>query len=287
MSSYLLRVPDHLGDGVMAMPAVAAIAKLGPISIQGPAWASRLYGPMEGNPQHADVAILFKPSFSAAWRVRGFPRRVGAPGSLRRWLLTDVVALPDTHRREQYAALAAHMGANPIGTPRITPTAAEQQAAPDVSPSDILLLPISRSQATVGWPHFRRLADALGTRAIFAAGPGECSPLTAIAGHHRCLPPTSIGEFSALAQRVSAVVATDSGLSHLAAAARAAADLDPKTVHVIFGSTDAAHTGAAGCTPHGLEPLSCQPCYRKRCPVKPSAPPCLDVHFQSVLEGLP
>jgi len=206
---------------------------------------------------------------------------------LRRWLLTDVVHLPDTHRREQYAALAAHMGAMAIGSPCISPTPVEQQSAPPVSSSDILLLPISRSQATVGWPHFQRLADALGTRAVFAAGPGECESLGAIADNHRCLPPTSIGEFSAVAQRVSAVVATDSGLSHLAAAARSAAGLDPGTVHVIFGSTDPDHTGAAGCTPHSLAPLPCQPCYRKRCTVTSMAPPCLDIDFNAVLDALP
>jgi heptosyltransferase-2 len=286
MPTYLLRVPDHLGDAVMAMPAVAAIAKLGPISIQGPAWSTRLYGPTDPNPQDPDIAILFKPSFSAAWNVRGVPRRVGAPGSLRRWLLTDVVCLPKVHRREQYAALAAHIGATATGYPGFSPTLTEQQSAPAVSSSDVLLLPISRSQATVGWPQFRHLADALGSRAIFAAGPGECASLAAIAGNHRCIAPTSIGEFSALAQRVSAVVATDSGLSHLAAAARASADLDPTTVHVIFGSTDPCHTGAAGCTSHGLEPIPCQPCYRKRCTIKPMAPPCLDVDFSTVLGAL-
>jgi heptosyltransferase-2 len=287
MDSYLLRVPDHLGDGVMAMPAVAAIARLGPISVHGPDWSTRLYGPTEANLQHPDVAILFKPSFSAAWKVRAVPRRVGAPGSLRQWLLTDVVRCPEAHRRDQYAALAAHMGATALGLPCISPTPAEQQSAPQLCSSDILLLPISHSQATVNWPHFRRLADALGDTAVFAAGPGECASLGAIAGSHRCLPPTSIGEFSAVAQRVSAVVATDSGLSHLAAAARSAAGLDPGTVHVIFGSTDPDHTGAAGCTPHGLEPLSCQPCYRKRCKIEPMAPPCLDVHFNAVLDVLP
>ena len=44
MPAFLLRVPDHLGDGVMAIPAVQSIATLGAVRIVGPSWAERLYG---------------------------------------------------------------------------------------------------------------------------------------------------------------------------------------------------------------------------------------------------
>jgi len=126
----------------------------------------------------------------------------------------------------------------------------------------------------------------LGDRAVFAAGPGECEALAAIAGPHHRLPPLSIGEFAAVAQQAKCVVSNDSGLSHLASAARKAANRAPKTVHVIFGSTAPQHTGAWGCTPHHLAALDCQPCYKKTCRLESERPPCLQVSVDQVAEAI-
>ena len=89
MPSYLIRVPDHLGDGVMAIPAVRAIARLGPTVVSGPAWAARMYG-LQNEPHHAaDVGVLLKPSFSAAW-----PRRKWALALSASAWITSRASLP-------------------------------------------------------------------------------------------------------------------------------------------------------------------------------------------------
>ena len=286
MPSYLIRVPDHLGDGVMAIPAVRAIARLGPTVVSGPAWASRMYG-LQNEPHHAaDVGVLLKPSFSAAWSHRRLPKRVGHPGDWRRLLLTDPVDAVDGHRGRTYDQLAEAVGGEVSPLPLFSASPEERSRAPRLPEGAVLLLPLSRSQATVGWPHYRRLADRLGDRAVFAAGPGECETLGEIAGSHRRLTPLPLGEFAAVAVQAEAVVGNDSGLAHLAQAARRAAGLVPSTVHVIFGSTDPSRTGPPGCTAHTAPPLPCAPCYKKRCALGHQAPPCLDVSVDAVMAAL-
>jgi len=286
MADFLVRTPDHLGDGVMALPAIEAIAKVGTVQLVGPSWVERLYAGIHDNRiGQPDTAILFKPSFSAAWKVRHLRRRVGHRGHHRRWLLTEALIPSDGHRMDGYAALARAVDATVHGPPSFNTTEQERAAVHDIPENSVLLLPLSKSQRTVGWQHFRRLADNLSGRAIFAAGPGECETLKTIAGPHMTLPPLDIGTFAAVAQRVDHVVGNDSGLAHLAAAARHAFERDPRTVHVIFGSTSPTHTGPFGCTPHQTAQLACQPCYKKRCNIA-AQPPCLDVPVSAIEEAL-
>lgn len=286
MDQFLVRAPDHLGDGVMAIPAMQAISKLGPVHIIGPKWSSRLYASIAtAEPFAANIAVLFKPSFSAAWKARHLPRRIGHRGDWRSWLLTDPVQRTDGHRTDDYAELANMVNARVEGPPIFETTPEEQNEARTIPKNRVLLLPLSNSQATVGWKGFRDLADHLGERAVFAAGPGECEALQQIAGPHQCLPPLPVGQFGAIAQRVSAVVGNDSGLAHLASAARRAVGLPAKSVHVFFGSTTPHQTGPIGCTVHQNQPLPCQPCYRKRCRLSDEAP-CLDIGMTSILRTI-
>jgi ADP-heptose:LPS heptosyltransferase len=287
MDHFLVRTPDHLGDGVMALPAIRAISRVGTVHLVGPPWADRLYASIDCTP-YADpnTAILFKPSFSAAWKVRHISRRVGHSGHWRRWLLTEALAPSDGHRTVEYTALAQAVNATVQGPPSFTTTPEEQREALRlVSDQSVLLLPLSKSQRTVGWPGFRALADAIGPRAVFAAGPGECEQLRSIAGPHQLLPPLDIGVFSAAAQRVAHVIGNDSGLAHLAAAARLSVERDPTTVHVVFGSTSPDRTGPLGCTPHQTTPLPCQPCYKKHCAIA-AHPPCLEVEMVTIQEAV-
>ena len=287
MDHFLVRTPDHLGDGVMALPAILAIARVGAIHLVGPQWVRRLYAGTRINSTTApDTAILFKPSFSAAWKVRHMSRRVGHSGQWRTWLLSDALPQREGHRAEQYAALAAAVNATVTGLPSFTTTPDEQREAKRlVSDQHVLLLPLSNSQHTVGWKGFRALADAIGPRAVFAAGPGECEQLRSIAGPHKTLPALDIGVFGAVAQRATHVVGNDSGLAHLSAAARHAIGCNPATVHVIFGSTSPDRTGPIGCTAHQTAPLPCQPCYKKHCAIA-ADPPCLNVEMASLQEAI-
>ena len=75
-----IRAPDHLGDGVMALPAIRALAAAGPIRVYAPRWGAELYAGLEvlqvDVRPDAPVGVLFKPSFGAAWRWRSsWPRR--------------------------------------------------------------------------------------------------------------------------------------------------------------------------------------------------------------------
>jgi len=286
MNQFLLRIPDHLGDGVMAIPAVRAFCDLGPVQLVGPSWTERLYaGLVRDHAIEPKTAVLFKPSFSAAWKHRHYARRIGHRGEWRRWLLTDPIDPRSGHRTEEYAALARHVDATVAGPPAFETTEEERKDAASVSRDSVLLLPLSKSQATVGWRRFRLLAEHLGDRALFAAGPGECAELAEIAGPHPCLPPLDIGRFAAIAQRVDRVVGNDSGLAHLASAARHAVGLPEESVHVVFGSTTPEKTGPIGCTPHLRAPLPCHPCYRKTCAVADEAP-CLEVDLKSVAAAI-
>ena len=111
-----VRAPDHLGDGVLALPAVRALAELGPLRIEGPTWVPHLYRHLlparpPGGP--AELAVLLKPSFSAAWQARGHTRRIGLSTDLRRLLLTTAVRPGAGHRQADLDAVARAAGAAP------------------------------------------------------------------------------------------------------------------------------------------------------------------------------
>lgn len=269
-----IRAPDHLGDGVMALPAIRALCELGPLIIEGPPWVSRLYRhllPARAPSGVAPVAVLLKPSFSAAWQAfrRRHRRRIGLGTDLRSLLLTTVVPVGGGHRQHDLDAVARAAGAVPQGAPRFPLVEADFASAPDVRPDTVLLLPGSGSGDAVEWTGYRELADRLeatGRPVAFAGGPAERDRWQALAGKHPVLPTLDIGAFGAVASRVSAVVGNDSGLTHLAAAARRAAGLDVRSVHVVCGGTDPERTAAPGATHWIADPLpECWPCYRKTC----------------------
>lgn len=280
----LIRAPDHLGDGVMALPAISALAAMAPCLIVAPRWGAALYDGLgtilsrDASPK-ADVAVLLKPSLGAAWSTRHIPRRIGLSTDARWWLLTDAVVPTQRHRIDDFAAVARAAGAEVTGLPRYAPDG----AAPSVPEDAVLLLPGTASPRTARWKNYRALADALNGRAVFTGGPGDEEALAAIAGPHPILPILSLPDFSTLSAAVSAVVGNDSGLSHLAAAARRGHGADPADVHVVFGSTDPVRTGAPGATWHQGVPPMCWPCYAKRCPWDA---PCLSHPAQSVLDRL-
>lgn len=283
MTRIMARAPDHLGDGVLAL---AALTALQPTAIVAPRWGRELYGHITQTILHpsdplppADVAVLFKPSLRAAWTVRRIPRRIGLSWDARWPLLTDALPAGNRHRVHNYAALASLAGVSVDGLPAYPTT----QPAPDLPADTVLLLPTTASTQTVQWRGFRELADKLGHRAVFAGGPGEDAILADIAGPHRCLPADSLPRFAALANHVQAVVGNDSGLTHLAAAARRAAGVSVTDVHVVCASTDAQRTAAPGAsTHHGPRP-PCWPCYRKRCAWQA---PCRNAPIDDVLEAV-
>lgn len=267
-----VRAPDHLGDGVLALPAIRALSELGPLRIEGPAWVPHLYRhllPARPPPAEPGIAVLLKPSFSAAWAARHHRQRIGLSTDLRWLLLTTAVRPGGGHRQADLDAVARAAGAVPQGAPRFPLVEADFAAAPDLRPGTTLLLPGSGSGDAVEWQGYRALADALaaaGRPVVFAGGPAERARMPQLAGEHPALPELGVGAFGAVAVRAAAVVGNDSGLTHLAAAARRAAGVDVSAVHVVCGGTDPDRTAAPGATPWVHVPApACWPCYRKRC----------------------
>jgi heptosyltransferase-2 len=249
-----IRAPDHLGDGVMALPTVRALARLGPVEVHAPRWGAELY---EGlvvraidDPPAGPVGVLLKPSFGAAWRWRHLQRRVGLATNGRSPLLTDPVDVPPGHRREGYTAVAAALGAT-VGPERWD----RRGVTPDVPVGHVGLNPWSPTP-TVRWPGFRALADALGDGVVFYAGPGEGDAVRALAGPHRVVEGLSLADFAAALDRCRVFVSNDSGAAHFAALCGA-------RVLVVHGSTTAGRTGVGEAVES--DPLWCRPCYNKWC----------------------
>ena len=146
--SLIVRLPNWLGDTVMAVPALRALrgaypgaraALAGPwaplLAGQGLAdtlvtyprtWLGRLRMADTVHALGADVALLLPNSFEAALAARywGARRRVGFATGGRRRLLTDAVALPAPrrHQVDEYLALLAPLGVRAGDTtPRLAP----------------------------------------------------------------------------------------------------------------------------------------------------------------------
>lgn len=278
--------PSHLGDGVLALPAIAALRTLGPVSVVGPHWVEALYGHLgvsTGRVEEADLAVLFKPSFRAAWQARGARRRIGLATDGRWWLLSEAVPAGEGHRSDDFAALVEVLGLRVSGLPAL-PAAQPSPIAPP--PGAVLLLPGGRSSATTGWPRYRALADALvgqGRPVFFAGGPDERAAVAAIAGPHPTVELDAIGAFVAAVPGFSAIVGNDAGLSHVAAAALRGARAPVERLWVIYGSTAPDRTGPPGSRAIGGPRLACAPCYKKLCPFGRG---CLDLSVETILATL-
>lgn len=268
-----VRAPNHLGDGVMALPAIEALRRIDRVTVAAPAWGEALYGHLDvalvprGTVPKADAAVLFPPSFRAAWEARRLPRRIGFKSDWRGWLLTDALAPSQGHRSQGYAALAKVLGAVVDGPPTL-PVPEGDTTVPD---GHLALVPVSPSGEPVMWRGFEQLGQNSRWPVVVYTGPGESWPtqLPTRAG-------LSIPQLTRALVRARAVVSNDSGVAHLARA------LGVRTL-VVHGSTVAHRTGPAGSEAIVGPRLDCAPCYAKRCSV--GGAPCLDIAAAQV-EGV-
>jgi heptosyltransferase-2 len=138
----LVRLPNWLGDTVMALPALAALRAARPDALVvavGP-WATLLTGqavadvllryPRYGDRRRRlgsllrdmkpDAAVLLPNSFESALAARVWgPRiRLGYDADMRRPLLTHMVPLPDPrqHQVDEYVGLLEAAGVPPVST---------------------------------------------------------------------------------------------------------------------------------------------------------------------------
>ena len=275
----------------MALPAIAGLSGLGRLTIAGPPWINELYRHLSADLLHserlsevvADMAVLLKPSLSAAWATRRIPRRVGLDTDHRRLVIQAAVPEGGPIGIYDMCAVARAGGGAREGLPNYPTSEADFLDDDDLPARAVLLLPGTASPETVRWPGFRALADRLGERAVFAGGPADQAYIEQIAGPHRRASASTIPALAALAVAATAVVGNDSGLSHLAAAARRAAGRPVQAIHVVYGSTRPESTGPPGSSPHmGARP-DCWPCYRKSCAI---GTPCLNHPADALAEAL-
>lgn len=270
------RAPNHLGDGVMALPALQGLAQVGALTIYAPPWGPELYREVPARvlplqTMDGDVAVLFPPSLRALWQARRIPRRIGTPTDWRRRGLTDVVPwTPKT--AEVYRSLAAVLGAEASGPPRFR--VALTDGAADVPRDHVGLVPISAGGRSKEWSGYRALADALEQPVVFYGGPGEAERVAQVAGPHPQCVGLPLSALAATLQTCRLIVTNDSGLAHFGRAV----GVPVVTVH---GPTAAAWTGAPGAIAVEGPALPCRPCRSGRCRVGDNA--CLDIPVARVL----
>jgi heptosyltransferase-2 len=143
-----VRLPNWLGDTVMAVPAIRSLRETLPdaqVLLAGPwvellagqglgdvlvayprGWGARLRAADTVRSFAGDTVVLFPNSFEAAATARywGGRRRIGFAGDGRRWLLTEAPPLPEPrlHQVDEYLRLVGLVGASTRERePRLTP----------------------------------------------------------------------------------------------------------------------------------------------------------------------
>lgn len=237
------------------------------------------------------AALLLQNAFEAAWLAwrAGIPERVGYGRDGRGPLLTKAIRAPrdgeiPKHESHYYLELLRRAGwAEPpekisricLTIPGEARSAAEstlRRAGARENSWRCAIAPGASYGAAKCWPpeRFAQLADRLisecGADVIFFGSPGEReisdrirskmnSPAISLVGE------TSMRDFAVLLASCSLFIGNDSGAMHVAAAVGL-------PVIGIFGSTDP--EGTAPVTRQFAlvrEPVSCSPCFLRRCPV--------------------
>lgn len=273
-----VRSPNHLGDAVMALPAIRSLAEVGPVTVYAPRGLHPLFGGLPvrlPSRMRADVAVLFAPSFRSAWQARGCTTIIGTPTDHRSRLLH--VRVPErTGRADTYGDLSRAAGGLPVGPPVVRVRGRARRVPADHT----ALFPLVGGGRNRRWDGFRVLADRLEEPVVFYGGPGESERIRAIAGPHRVCLDTDLRELAATLQFARRVVANDSGPAHFARAVG-------RPTLVIHTSTTPARTGPAEAhSVHGPA-LACRPCMANRCCRRDAERlGCLAVSVEQVLGAL-
>lgn len=280
MPNVLCRLPNHVGDCCMTLPALRLLEASGftPM-LTGKRWAEDLmsgmgwrFDPIEGHVTEdlhriryisnhlgpRPMGLLFPNSFSSALLFSiGRVRNAGFPTDGRRFLLDKVVEEPGTmHEVERFFRLAHGAIKAWGGTPawdsvpeelgmrllaRHEAAARNLMAEHGIPENFALLAPIARGLhhgKEKQWKHFNELCGPLrdmGIEPIVFPSVREEEANHAACPNARILPPTTLGNYAALAKRARIVIANDSGISHVAAAVSA-------NQITLLGVTDPART---------------------------------------------
>ncbi|MFH1022320.1 MAG: lipopolysaccharide heptosyltransferase II [Planctomycetota bacterium] len=305
LSSIVIRLPNWIGDAVMAQPAIAALRERLPrarITLLGRPWAGDLYadtnladnflpagGRLGGTTrlrrEKFDAGFLLPNSFSSALSVAlaGVPRRIGYATDGRGWLLTHPIPggrerIPEILRLLR-VAVGAFDGKIP-GTPpapRLVVSPETREAARRLlgtsggdPATTIGLAPFSHASGAKRWPldRFRILGSRLASR--------PATRVVIVAGPAEKAPAAALA--GAIGARVSPVAdAKLPALAGLLAELDVLVANDTGPMHLaaavgtpvvaIFGPTDPVRTAPVGDRHRILaKPPECAPCFHNECP---------------------
>jgi heptosyltransferase-2 len=299
----LVRLPNWLGDSLMARPALHALRAAhaaAEITALGPPALLELLGPEDlwqrseswpGDHDLAarlraarfDAALVLPPSFSSAWQARrsGAPRRVGFAHEGRSGLLTRAVRRPargDRHLSREYLELAAALDAAEVRLPTLPlPPEADATAAellarlvPGGDPF-VILAPGAAYGPAKRWSAARftelgRRAAARGLGVLACGGPAERAACDEVAG--------GIG----MAARCLAGLTSLPVQAALCARARVTVSNDSGLAHlsaatgaptvVVFGSTSSSWSAPLGPRVRVMQRAPvCSPCFARTCAI--------------------
>jgi heptosyltransferase II len=254
-SKTFIRLPNYIGDAVMALPAIEHLQQAGfAPHLLGKGWIDDLFSPFDWPRTVLPKAIadqakllrslrndapaggmLLTNSLSSAFAFwRAGIAATGYAKEMRSVLLKRAVPLDDSlHQAQQYLTLAVVMTGRPARLPPHIdwPVAPDQlQAADDllaghgVSAPFVIVCPFAggnfRGREKI-WPAFPAFITALldsGVSAVCCPGPAEAAVAHALDSRLRVIEDTTLSRFIAIAARSQAVVSNDSGPAHLAAA---------------------------------------------------------------------
>ncbi len=291
----VIRIPNWLGDALMATPVYYNLSQMEKIYLFGPPQIVDLFknfpnteiiyyrkGETKKNLNvlkllKKKIGLLLPNSFSSAWlffRAR-LKERWGYATDLRKFLLTKAIKPPKEkmHQRDYYLYLLKKLNL-PCDFKELILLLSKREIdeakelLKELNKNFIVLAPGAAYGPAKMWPkeYYKALAEALvkkGYAIIIAGGPkekeiGEYIKNGILKVYNLCGKtdlPTVAGIFSL----AKAVISNDSGLMHLAAALRV-----PQIA--IFGSTDPEATGPLN--PNAIilkKELPCSPCFKRTC----------------------
>jgi len=307
MERLLIRLPNWLGDALMARPLLHALRRhfpgarrvaVGPaglleaLAVEDPelethAWPgtsgekARLAETLRAN--RPDAALVLPASFSSAWFAwrSGARRRVGYAAEGRTPLLTDALRRPprgERHLSEEYAALGERLGAAPVTPPPLAPAEAWRTAAGERlveagvgSESLAVLAPGAAYGPAKRWApeRFARLGDSLAARglAVVLVGAAEDRAACEDVATRMRSPVASLCGKTSLAELTAVCARASLVVSNDSGVAHLAAATGTRTV-AIFGSTSSAWTAPLGPDVRVVRRAPpCAPCFRRSCAI--------------------
>ena len=245
LKNLLVRLPNWVGDCVMALPALQGLHDAGfHLICLGKTWAKSLFSayPWEIitniNEADAEMGLCFPDSFSSAWQMRA--ANIKPMGYRSDWrslfLYKGFTRSKQVHQVEYYWNLAQNTSEflqHPWPHAKIIPpqlqltTAAHELATTILNQQAIqkpfwMLCPLAvgtiKGKSKV-WPHWHELGERLHARGITVVtcpGPQEEVATQQVLPQAIQLPHLKLDAMAAVMQQAAQVIANDSGPMHIA-----------------------------------------------------------------------